>query len=545
MAKDRYSLNVVAVSISRTLSLIGGLVSSTILFRAILISWTYNDYATIKVLTNAASILSLILLMGLPSTLSRVVAEFSNDKEKLGQSITISIVFVTFTFIATFILVIVFGMQSLLLRDEILGSISNAELQIYWLLAVALLLPDAYLKLGKSAFKGVQQLRRSLYVDIVYNILRISALLLLFFQQMITLFTILSINLILSVISASTILYMLMIQMKRNGIPFRLKPSKKVVERIRKFAILFINASAVTAVYNFLSLIWLSNLSTTTSIDVSYFAIAQSLTITISSILLAPLWVMTPNLTSEFYHGTREKLISRFKDVYRTMVPLLGFAFLGLFAFSFVILRVLYGYEGVGAQTFLQIMSFNVIFVIIVQFYLSLHLAMDDGRAFLGTNTLLAIAQVVWIAFLSPVLGVHSITALWVVYIPVFMIQHFYSKRKHKIWLNLAYLIKGFIISLVLALGSWMLVENTYIILSNLIPYNIFAAGVSALLAIPLWMMYMILMIYFDIIDRQELDGFEKVLRIIPPAWWLSKPFITRLQKASDKTEQTPQDHAR
>ncbi|GAH13198.1 unnamed protein product, partial [marine sediment metagenome] len=167
MAKDRYSLNVVAVSISRTLSLIGGLVSSTILFRAILISWTYNDYATIKVLTNAASILSLILLMGLPSTLSRVVAEFSNDKEKLGQSITISIVFVTFTFIATFILVTVFGMQSLLLRDEILGSISNAELQIYWLLAVALLMPDAYLKLGKSAFKGVQQLRRSLYVDIV------------------------------------------------------------------------------------------------------------------------------------------------------------------------------------------------------------------------------------------------------------------------------------------------------------------------------------------------------------------------------------------
>ena len=96
ISRDRYSLNVVAESVSRALTFLSGLLSTTLLWRSVAAgSWTLDEYGAVKVLTNVNQLLLPIILLGLNGATLKVVAEYSSNRKKLGQTIGNAVLIIT------------------------------------------------------------------------------------------------------------------------------------------------------------------------------------------------------------------------------------------------------------------------------------------------------------------------------------------------------------------------------------------------------------------------------------------------------------------
>lgn len=523
-------MNVVAESASRFLSFAGGLASTILLYRAIgMGSWTQVDYAATKVLTNASQALLPIILLGLAGALSRVVASYSSDRKRLGEAVGSSVLTITLAYVVIMLVIVVFSLDQVLIDPGQVAGLEAASLRLYWILVIVSILPISYLRIAKQVFSGMQQTRRILYVDIIYNALRIILLVFFFFQNLVTIFNILLLNLTLVLIAASMALVFLAREMKRNEIPWGFKPSPEVVSSISRLAAVYLVATLVSANLNNLTVLWVWEFGSPA--DVAHFSIAKGIIQTLSQILSGPVVATKAFLTMEYIGGTSQSFKAKFKTTYRMMIPAFAFVTAATSAFGTPLLRVLYGADGIGAAPFLQLLAFNLLFISLPGLFDLLYIIADDVRGLFYSSLVQIAFQNVWLFVMAPLIGVTAMVTLWIPYIPFFFLQQAYTKRKHQmgidqktVWTNVA-------LGLVFLFGMFLLVPYLYALVGILSMIGIVEAGIVALFAIPLWYLFIACATGAGLLSAEELDNYERVLRVFPPAWWISKPIVTRIKK--------------
>jgi O-antigen/teichoic acid export membrane protein len=530
--RDRYSLNVVAEYFSRALALIGGLVSTVILYRSIAAgSWTADDYGAIKVLSSIHQVLLPVILLGLSGAVVRVAAEYTSDRERLGETVTASLAVITFMYLATATISIVFDFDVFLLGSET-GVIDLDSLRLYWFVVLLTMLPSAYLRIVKSIFSGIQQMKRTVVLDIAYNLVRTLTLVYFFYEKLVTIYTILVLNLVLGLIVASMALGMLVRELKRNNIPWTVRPGRDVMQRLTRIASVFLIGSMVTANFNSVTVLWVNVAGTLT--DVGLFSIAQGITLTVRMILGAPLVALGPNLSMEYARGRMEQVERKFRESSRMIVPTNAFSFAALFAFATPILRVIYGADGVAATGFLQLLSFNIIIVVIPGVYTYVYLAADDMKGLLASSLIQIVMPTLWIIIFAPVIGVNAIALAWVSYIPIFFAFHWYSVSKYNIGMDIRHLVSTLSLAFSFAVGMYWMVNWLDGVVRLLPVIGIMQAGLVGLFVIPLWYLFIAVATFLRLVDLTDLENVESVLRIVPPTWWVSKPVILRLKKMAE-----------
>ncbi|MEM2143553.1 MAG: hypothetical protein QXQ81_09890, partial [Candidatus Thorarchaeota archaeon] len=165
--RDRFSKNVVFESISRTLALVGGVTSSVILWRAIRFGfWSIDEYAVVRVLSNANAILLPLVLLGINGAIVRVIPEYITDRLKIGRTIGFSVLVSTVTSLAVILLSTLLMLDVLLLQDALEEGLTLEALRFYWVIILITILPTAYLRMARAAFSGVQRVRYAMYIDI-------------------------------------------------------------------------------------------------------------------------------------------------------------------------------------------------------------------------------------------------------------------------------------------------------------------------------------------------------------------------------------------
>jgi len=535
IARDRYSLNMVAESISRALSFIGGLISTTILWRSVAAgSWTVNEYGVLKVLANANQILLPIVLLGITGAVTRVIAEYTSDREKLGQTIGVSMVIILLSYIVISFVSIFLEMDVLLLGDQS-QVVDATSLRLFWLTVIVTLFPTAILRIIKAAFSGMQLTKRTLYVDIAYNLLRTGMLFVFFFSQLVTITNILLMNLVLGVMASAMAFVLLHREMKKNEIPWGFGFNIEVLRKLSRLSAVFLLSSLVTASLNNVTVLWVEELGGLG--DVGLFSIAQGITLTARMILGAPIVALGPNLAMEYARGRMNEVERKFKEAYRMMIPTYSFAFAVLVAFASPILRVVYGADSLGATLYLQLLAFNIIFVVIPGVYVYIYLAADNARGLFYSSILQVFLQNAWIIVVGQFWGVIAIATVWMIYIPFFIIQHNYSKRVHGISMDLKVVASRITLGIIFAIGMTFLVEFIQPI-ANLIPtIGIIHAIIVCSLIIPLWYFYISVSVLIGHTNKMDLENLISVLQIIPPAWWVTKPLITKLIEHASKRE--------
>jgi hypothetical protein len=65
---------------------------------------------------------------------------------------------------------------------------------------------------------------------------------------------------------------------------------------------------------------------------------------------------------------------------------------------------------------------------------------------------------------------------------------------------------------------------------------NLVQAAIVCLAVIPFWYLFISVSTYLRLVNETDLKNMESVLRIVPPAWWFSRPLILRLQDKARKS---------
>ena len=540
--RDRYSLNLVAEAFSRSLSFGGGVLSSIILYRSI----ETSEYAALKILDNTIQILLPLILLGFTGAIVRIVAEHSGDRTKIGETVGFSVIMVTLAYFFAAFLTIFLGLDQYLLGENTSIGLEESTLRFYWLIVIITMLPSAYLRIAKSAFSGLQQMKRTLQVDIVYNAVRISVIVYLFLNSVVLILNIILLNLFLAILASGLAFSILVKLMRNNNIRWAVVPSPEIRTKMGRLAGVFLVTSLVTANINNVTVLWVSGFGTAR--DVAFFVIAQNITLTARQVLGAPLAAMGPNLAFEYGRGRLDELARKFKEGYRMMIPTYAFAFAALFAFAAPILRVLYGADGIGATFSLQLLAFNVILVVIPGMYTYVWQAVDDISSLFWMSILQVIMQTIWFVFAVPVMGVVGIATVWIVYIPYFLVVHYHTKKRHGIGIERSTLFQGLALGLIFAGG--MLVITTWLqsmlgdilftlsmLLGGIDVPSIVGYALICVTIIPLWYCFIIVATFSMILNSSDLENLMKVLRVIPPAWWVSKPLMERLWRMATARE--------
>jgi len=541
ISRDVFSLNVVAESFSRLLSFAGGVLSSMVLYRSISWSWSVEDYATIKVLVSAGQVLLPIALLGFSGALTRYVAAHSNDRVSLGRTIGNSILVVTIAFVGTALFSTFFGLDQVLVLYVLKYPLEVEALKLYWFFVLITLLPTAYLSLAKAAFTGIQQMKRGLVTETVYNSVRIVILLLLFSQRLVAIISILWLNLGLAVLASLLAFGILSREMKRNAVPWLFRPSMRIIRGLAGLSAVFLVGTLVQANFDYVTVLWMSYFGTPD--DVASFSIAKAVSQTVLQVVTSPIGVLAPILTMEYALGRRANLERKFMEGYRMIIPTLAFAGAVQFAFAFPILRILFGWQVSRATYFLQLLSFNSVFAIVPAIYSYIYLAADDRKGLLMASVLQGLIQTVWIVLMAPVIGVAAIAMIWVPYIPFFFVQHEYSRRKHGITMRLSTVAGGIAIGLVFLVLMSITAMFVNPILATLPVPQIVQAAVLASIAVPFWYLFIAAGTLLKVLTRVDLENMVKVLKVIPPAWWVSKPIITWLIAVSERGHHAAASH--
>jgi O-antigen/teichoic acid export membrane protein len=536
IARDRYSLNVVAESISRALSFIGGLVSTTILWRSVAAgSWTVDDYSILKVLANVNQILLPIVLLGITGAATRVIAEYTSNRQKLGQTIGVSILIILLSYVVIAFLSVFFDLDVLLLGDQS-QAVDVASLRLFWLTVIVTLLPTAILRIIKASFSGMQLMKRTLYIDIIYNLLRTSLLIGFFFTRLVTIFNILLMNLLLGVMASVMAITLLHREMRKNDIPWGFGLDIEMLRKLSRLAAVFLVSSMVAASLNNLTVLWVEELGGLG--DVGFFSIAQGITLTVRMILGAPIVALGPNLAMEYARGRMNEVERKFREAYRMMIPTYSFAFAVMVAFATPILRVIYGADSIGATLYLQLLAFNVIFVVIPGVYVYLYLAADNARGLFYSSVVQVFLQNAWILVMGMFWGVIAVATVWMIYIPFFFVQHFYARRVHGIFMDLRIVGSRIALGVVFAAGMTVFVELIQPMIHFIPTIGIVQAAIVCAFAIPFWYIYITVSVLIGHTNKMDLENMMSVLRIIPPAWWVTKPLIAKLIDHASRMEQ-------
>lgn len=528
--QDRLSTNVISEGLSRTLSLVAGLASSVILVRSIDSSssvWTEAHYNSLRYLTALGSILMPIILIGFTTAIIKVISEHSGDEERLPEIISFSFVAVTVAYVIVLIVTTVFG--------ESIGWLSfRPDLKIYWVLVIVMILPSAYLRLIRSIFSGFQRMKLTLIADTVYNSMRLVLLLYLYLTNS---FSIPSMLWLVIIYTSSGLIFaigLVVSELHRRHI-LRFKwPSREIIKPIATVGSTFLVLSLLSANVNQVPIIF-ADIYKANSLEYLSFNISQSITFTIRSILMAPVAILLPNLTLLMRASGFEEVRERFNQFARILMPIFLFASLMVYVYGYAILGALYGTERLVAFLFLQAFSIGLFVVGLTNIYSSLITSMGRMRVLLVLGCAQAIIQITWIIVLAPVFGIIAIAYWWVTFIPLYLMQHYYCRTRFKVTIRAKLVARALVIGFVF-LGFAFLTSESFKTILLLVPLHdeIYYIAILAL-AIPLWYIFLTFCMIGGLMNRTDMQNLAHFLRRIPPAWWVSRPFISRIERIERK----------
>jgi hypothetical protein len=92
-------------------------------------------------------------------------------------------------------------------------------------------------------------------------------------------------------------------------------------------------------------------------------------------------------------------------------------------------------------------------------------------------------------------------------------------------------------LGLVFAAVMLVLVDILEILVGFIPTIGIMQAATVCLFIIPLWYIYITISVLIGHTNKTDLENMVSVLKIIPPAWWVTKPLMVKLISLTERRE--------
>lgn len=537
MQRDSISLNLLTESAARFTVYVSGIVSSSILYRAINGSygslWTEADYAYVRIMTSWHAIFLAVVLFGLSTAVIKTVSQYSHNRDAVGSIILATLPIITLMFGLVAVVTVVFPGSWFLVDSD---PAAQLEMRLLWPILLVSLAPSVLMRLMSSAFSGLQRMKRNLAVEIVYNGSRIAVLLGLFLLNLITITNVLYTFLLSTAAGCVVALAIFRSEAKREGLRLTRRFWPEISRPLLHLAAVFVVLMLVNEFFTAATTVLVSIFGSTE--DVARFSISQNLVISVRALLYAPFAVLLPNLAGLYSRGGLPETKKRFDESNRIILPTLVFSAIVMITFGEAMIGTIFGLKGIAttggasAYEFLAILSVSVIVIPIAGIYSNMLTALGEIRLLLGVGIFSVVVQSIWIILMQPVYGVIVIAFSWVGALPVPFVYHYYCGKKLHLTIERTTLARGLIVGIIfipVSYLAWLTAVGVSQALAFWIP--IFASTtVSSIFRlafiVPLWYVFIGLTMAARLMTIEDVGNLKRVLRKIPPAWWVSKPIL-------------------
>ncbi len=537
---DSVHKNVLVNSINQGVGVVVGLLSSSMLVRAIDISWTTSDYAHLKVLMYWSGLLTIVIILGLSTGIIKSVSEAAHKRGAMGTTIGVSLVSVTLAFLAvSFVSVFLGGQLGFLVGDT---PEVTMELRALWFLVLFALLPSAYQTIVSSVFIGLQRMDRFLYINLIYNISRGVILATLFFTNAISITAVLYLYLGTSMLGFVGSAFILRREMRIEGFSISIRGWREVTGSLYRVSSVILALALLATYGNIIAPLIVDQIGT--DLELMRYAIAQRSIETLRALIYVPFAIILPNMAGMRARGEEVRFRKRFEEAYRIIVPALVFAFLATFTFGPDLLGAIYGYKGIditdglSAAQYLVAMSPILLIVPLNTLYGQLILASDKMKVMLIIGVISISLQASWTIVIVPLYGVIGIASWWIAFIPVFICSHLYCTKSLKVHIRMSYLARSLILCAVF--GGVMLLSSflagSIVNLLSVIPLfrsTTISSLAKLLFVIPLWYAFLGACLVMGLMGVQDMDNLKKFLKQVPPLWWVSQPLFRIVERVA------------
>ncbi len=541
---DSVHKNVLVNSINQGVAIVVGLLSSSLLVRAVDISWTTSDYAHLKVLMYWSGLLSIVIMMGLSTGIIKYVSELAHKREAMGTAIGISLVSVTLVYLAVAFISVFIGAQIGFLAGD--TPEITMELRALWFLVLFALLPSAYQSIAASVFIGLQRMDRFLYINLLYNCTRGVILAALFFTNTITITAVLYLYLGTSMLGFVGSAFILRREARIEGISISVNGWREVSPPLFRVSSVILALALLSTYGTILAPLIVDRVGT--DLELMRYAIAQRSIETLKSLVYAPFAIILPNMAGMRARGEEDRFRTRFEEAYRIIIPTLIFAFLAAFVFGPDLLGAIYGYKGIdityglSAAQYFMAMSPILLIVPLNTLYGQLILASDKMRIMLILGALSIGLQAFWTIIMVPQFGIIAIASWWISIIPVFICYHLYCMKSLKVHIRIAYLARALVVCVIfggIMILSLFLAQAVVGWLSAvpLMSSTTIRSLAKLVFVIPLWYAFIGACLATGLMRVHDLENLKKFLKQIPPLWWVSRPLLRIVERVAARVK--------
>jgi O-antigen/teichoic acid export membrane protein len=454
----------------------------------------------------------------------KIVSEYDNEKERITEIVTFAFSLIIGIYIVTILLTWIFG-------DSIGWLAIRPDLKVYWILVLISLLPISLFQLSSAVFSGLQRMKFNLVSNSVYNAVRLVLLVYLFVSEGFSISSMMWVIILFTISGTVCALTLLFREMKRRNLLRLSFPSSTLVRYIMSIGATFVILSLLSANVNQVPIVF-ADLFKASEAEYLNFNVSQSITMTLRQILMAPVAVLMPNLSLIMSSKGIADVRKRFNEIGRILMPTYLFASVVVYVFGYAFLGVLYGNEYAIAAPFLQAFSFNIFVAGLTNIYSILITSMGRMKALVLMGVSQALIQTIWILILAPIFGIIIIAYWWVTFIPLYLIQHYYTRTRFQVTIRARLILRSLVVGVatfIIGLVTSEFVKGALSFLpfiTNELYYLVILSSI-----VPLWYVFLALSVLGGLIDRNDIANLSKFFRRIPPLWWISKPILGRIQK--------------
>jgi len=523
--EERFAQNIVSEAMTMVLAIIFGLASSSLIVRGLPKAPIYEFYIYVLVFSWVGIFLPLCIF-GLDVALTKHLPELIEGKNKSFRRV------VAWTLLSTLLISgLVLICTWLLLSYLPIGTSGYAEILQYLHFALLTVPLTALSTTIQGVYRGIQETRFCAYAMGLYHGLYFTSLLILYLLGNLTLYGVIFLNIIISIITLGFEAIILSKLLTRYGIITTNDSESFSRKNFGKTAFQALLLSVLGALFLNAPLL-IANLFLTSEATLAGLGLAISLAVYVQRGQAAPFHALMPRVSGDLARGKIQSVEVTVNRAVKLGTLFNGYGCIVAFFFAIPVLSLLFGTEGLVAAPFFMLLAGSFVIYPLASSMMDTLIGLGGVREVLLTYATWTLVLCTTLAILCPIFKEVVVALAWIPSLPFLFILLYIYRRRTGLNLERGFLPKGalalcFIVMIsfaIIFLG--MFVINLGLQWISLVVIQLILIGSI----LPLFILYLGLLIRMKILSESDQIALLSICQVLHPVSIPIKWVLHRLE---------------
>ncbi len=524
-AEKRFAQNIVSETMTMAMAIIFGLASSSLIVRGLPKTPIYEFYIYVLVFSWVGVILPLCIF-GLDVALIKHLPELVERRSRSFRGV------VAWSLLTTLLMsVLVLICTWLLLIFLPIGAPGFPEVFQYLQFALLTVPLTALSTAIQGVYRGVQETRFCTYAMGLYHGLYFAALLVFYLLGSLTLFGVIFLNIIISIITLSFESIILAKLLRCYGNAALSVPKKFSRRDFGKTAFQALLLSLLGAVFLNVPLL-IANMYLTSEATLAGLGLAISLAVYVQRGQAAPFRALMPRVSGDLARGSIQSVEVTVNRATKLGTLFNGFGFIAAFFFAAPAMVLLFGADGLVAAPFFMLMAGSFAIYPLASSMMDTLIGLGGVREVLLTYAAWTLVLCSILGLLCPIVREVVVALSWLASLPFLLVLLYLYRQRTGLHLERGFLPKGSLVLGFIAVVSLAIILAGITIINLGLSWILLVGSQTVLIVsiLPLFLLYIVILAKTEVLSKSDLTALLNICQVLHPVSIPIKWVLRRLE---------------